>query len=102
MDGADTRAASPTASTIPGRPRRDRRLGAASAATRVAARLTFQPDLTQRREEFRRRGLRATLEAFHVWLDQGAAGVEVERDPDRVVENDLLGLLVALHPRRAG
>src|SRR5215467_14035359 len=68
-----------------------------AASTSTRATLTFQPDLTQRREEFRRRGLRATLEALHVRLDQRAAGVEVERDPDGVVENDLLGLLVALH-----
>jgi len=51
-------------------------------------------------QELGRGGLRAALEAFDVGLDQPAARVEVERDPDRVVEDHLLRFLVALHARR--
>src|SRR2546426_759429 len=64
--------------------------------------LALQPDLAQRREELRRGGLGAALQPLHVRLDERTARVVVQRDPGGVVEDDLLGLLVALRTLGAG
>src|SRR5260370_8299844 len=53
-----------------------------------------EPDLAEGRQELGRRRQRRPLEAPDVRLDEGPARVVIERDPHRVVEDQLLGLAV--------
>src|SRR5205809_806147 len=91
VERARTAATAPRAAALSAKTRTVTPSTTGTSATRREAtersRLALEPDLAERGQELGRGGLRAALEAFDVGLDQPAARVEVERDPDRVVED---------------
>src|SRR3990172_6481371 len=73
---------------------------ASSRPQSARPRSAIEPDLPERYQELGRGRERGALEPLHVPLDERAARVVIERDPRRVVDDRLLGLVVAPEARR--